>query len=130
MLATGITLQTDSNPTLSDEWQYFEYNISLNYIVEKVPDIRLFFRAGTNIELNDGLRPSYAVDQVSLKQTDDANFSINAEIFGSMTSETGVLIQLSFIESTKGSFVYRIVRETDRGDYCLKSGNTKETILA
>lgn len=119
-----------SNPTLSDEWQYFEFNISLNYIVEIVPDIRLFFRAGTNDELNNGLRPSYAVDQVSLKQIDDANFSINAEIFGSMTSETGVLIQLSFIESTKGSFVYRIVKETEWGDYCLKSGNTKETILA
>ncbi len=122
-------LTNSANPTLTDDWQYFEFDIHLNYVVENVPDIKLFFRAGTNDELEAGFRPCYAVDEVSLKQTGGTNFNIGTEIFGAFNSESDLFIQFAFMESTKGSFIYRIVKETNLGDYCLKSGNTKETTV-
>lgn len=124
---THIT--NSENPLLTEEWQRFEFDVNLKFIIEQMPDIRLLFRAGSNKELEAGLRPCYAIDQVSLTQTGDADFSISAEAYGSLKNQMGIVAQLAFTESTAGFFVYRFVKETPEGDYCLQSGTTKATVL-
>ena len=117
------------NPMLTQEWQYFEFDFNLKYVVENVPDIKLFFRAGTNDELTAGLRPCYAVDEVSIKQAGGTNFSVSAEVYGVLNGQSDIIVRFAFRESTIGSFVYRIVKETDQADYCIQSGNTKDTTV-
>lgn len=120
-----LHITNGANPTLTDDWQYFEFDIYANYIVEKVPEVKYYFRVGTNDENNDGLLASYAVDEVSIKQADDGHFAISAEIYGGINDKSTFLLNLGFISSTKGRFIYKVIRETDEGEACIKRGTSK-----
>lgn len=129
-ISNYLHLTNGANPTLTNDWQLFEFDVYANYIVEKTPDVTFCFRVGTNSELQeDKILPCYAVDEVSLTQTDGDKFDISAEIYGAFNYTNEFLLQLAFIDSTKGSFLYKLVKETENGDRYITCGTTKDGSL-
>ncbi len=111
--------------TLSREWQLFEYEIYLKRLYPEKTYPTLCFRNGTGKEIC-----SYAVDEVSLQQIGNEDFTVNVSGYGSLDASTGVLYQMSFDQSTKGTFLYRLYDETANGDVLLKKGHTDEGFLS
>ena len=117
-------MNNGQNPTLTKEWQHFEIEFDHDFIARNLAEMTMGFRVSDlqNSFLSAGGRPHYMIDNVSLRQTGGEDFVVSADIYGDVTSSDGATIKFNYVESTKGSFIYRIVRETYNGDYTLKSG--------
>lgn len=119
------------NPTLTNEWQYFEIDFDYDFIARNLAEMTMGFRVSDlqNVFLTKGGRPHYMIDNVSLKQIGGEDFIVSADIYGDVASNDGATIKLNYLESTKGSFVYRIVKEAINGDHVLKSGAINEETI-
>jgi len=116
---------TGKNKTLTKNWQLFEYEIYLQKLYQESTFPTLTFRAGTGQEIC-----TYAVDEVSLKQIDNFDFPVLVSGYGSIDTSAGVMYQMSFIQSTSGTFLYRLFDETASGDVLLAKGHTDNGRIA
>ena len=119
------------NPKLTKEWQYFEITFDYDFVARNTAEAILGLRTSDlqNTFLNMGGRPHYMLDNVELKQVGGVDFVVDADIYGDVATPEGAPIKFNFIESTKGKFLYRIVRETSYGDYCIEQGFTEDEAL-
>ncbi len=119
------------NPTLTKEWQYFEIDFDYDFVGRNLAEMTIGFRVSDlqNSFLTRGGRPHYMIDEVSLRQIGGEDFVVDADTYGDVTSTEGATIKLNYVESTKGKFLYRIVRETSNGDYCIEQGFTEDEAL-
>lgn len=114
-------------PNLTREWQYYEYTFSVNApagATNPPEGITIGFRVGSNAALQGGARPVYAIDEVSLKQTGEATeYNMSVKSRGNI-NQTGLRLNFANEKVYHGSYVYRLMRRTAQGEYCIQSGKT------
>ena len=114
---------TGSKKTLTGDWQLFEYDLKIASALPEKTRPTFHFRVGSGKE-----KCIYAVDEISMKQSEPHDFVPSVNGYGSLDISTGVTYHMTATTSTKGTFLYKLYDEKPSGDVLLEKGHTDGTL--
>jgi len=118
-----VTRSSNGPTTLSTEWQKYTVVFTPQSSGPEKIYPYIYFRCGEGTE-----KISYAVDEASVVQVGDSNFSVSASCMKAIDNDD-FFLQIANSESTRNYYIYRMIHETDDGEQLLSTKKTTENLI-